>query len=145
MSLFNLFIFGFTGSLSLHKGFSGCSEWGLLSSYSVQASHWGGFSCCGAWGPEWEGFSTCGAWTQQLWCVGLVAHQQVESSHATDWICVAWFGRRILNHWTTTEAPKSLCPKLHSMPLFTYIWGMALHPLFHVLFLATPKIISLLL
>ena len=29
--------------------FSGCGEWGLLSSYCVLASHCGGFFCCGAW------------------------------------------------------------------------------------------------
>ena len=32
----------------LHRLFSSCDEWGLLSSCSVQASHCGGFSCCRA-------------------------------------------------------------------------------------------------
>ena len=30
----------------LHCLVSGCSEWGLVSSCGVQASHCGGFSCC---------------------------------------------------------------------------------------------------
>ena len=38
--------------LGLHRytwAFSGCSEWGLVSSFSAQASHGGGFSHCRAW------------------------------------------------------------------------------------------------
>ena len=42
------FIFGCAESLLLHGLFSGCSEWGLLSSCSLWASHCGGFSFGGA-------------------------------------------------------------------------------------------------
>ena len=41
--------FGCAGSLMLSRAFSSCSKWGLLSSFSAQASHCGFFSCCGAW------------------------------------------------------------------------------------------------
>ena len=41
--------FGCAGSLLMHKLFSGSSEWKLLSSCGVQASHWGSF-CCGVLG-----------------------------------------------------------------------------------------------
>ena len=50
--LFIYFIFGWAGSLLLCRLFSGCSEQGLLSSCSAQASHWDGFSCCGPWALE---------------------------------------------------------------------------------------------
>ena len=43
---FYLFIFGCAGSL--RQLVPSCSEQGLLSSCSVQASHCGGFSCCRA-------------------------------------------------------------------------------------------------
>ena len=39
-----LLSFGFAGSLLLHWPFSGCSDWGLLSSCSAQASYYSGFS-----------------------------------------------------------------------------------------------------
>ena len=38
-----------------------CSDWGLLSSCAVQASHCGGFSC-GAWAPGRKGISSCSSW-----------------------------------------------------------------------------------
>ena len=41
--------------------FSGCGEWGLLSSCAAQASHGGGFSCCRAQTLE-RGLSSRGAW-----------------------------------------------------------------------------------
>ena len=47
--------------------FSGCGEWGLLSSCGAQASHCGGFSCCtaqavGTWASvvAAQGLSSCG-------------------------------------------------------------------------------------
>ena len=43
-----LFIYGWAGSLLLHRLFSSCSEQGLLSTCSAQASHAGGFSRCRA-------------------------------------------------------------------------------------------------
>ena len=46
----NIFLihFGCTGCLLLHRLFSSCGEWQLLSSCGAQASHCGGFSCCRA-------------------------------------------------------------------------------------------------
>ena len=43
------------------QAFSSCSEWGLLPSWSVWASHCGDFSCCGARALGHEGFSSYGA------------------------------------------------------------------------------------
>ena len=70
-----LFLFGCAGS-SLPQGLSsGCSEQGLLCSFSAQVSHCCGFPCCGAWALRHTGFSSdglqvlehrlnsCGAWT----------------------------------------------------------------------------------
>ena len=39
---------GCAGSSLLHRFFSSCGEWGLLSSCCARASHCGGFSCGGA-------------------------------------------------------------------------------------------------
>ena len=44
--------------------FSSCGEWGLLSSYGVQASHCNGFSCCRAQALGRTGFSSCDTWAQ---------------------------------------------------------------------------------
>ena len=41
------------------QAFSSCSDWGLLSSCSAQASHCCGFSCYGAWALGCVGFSSC--------------------------------------------------------------------------------------
>ena len=41
-------LLGFPGSPCCSRAFSCYSEWGLLSSCGVQASHCSGFSCCGA-------------------------------------------------------------------------------------------------
>ena len=54
-----LFIFGCAGSSWLHKLFSGCGEWGLLSRCSMQAPHCGGLSF------QTAGSRACGS--QQLW------------------------------------------------------------------------------
>ena len=43
--------------------FSGCGDWGPLSSCTVQASHWAGFSCYRAQAPECR-LSSCGAQAQ---------------------------------------------------------------------------------
>ena len=43
------------------KPFSSCSNWGLLSSWAVWASHCGGFSCCRAWALGHVGLRSCGA------------------------------------------------------------------------------------
>ena len=45
------FLFFFLAVLGFYcrlRAFSSCSEWGLLSSCAIQASHCDGFSCCGA-------------------------------------------------------------------------------------------------
>ena len=59
-----LLIFGYDGSSLLHRPFSSCSKWGLLSSCGAQASHCGGFSCCRAWALGLAGFSSCSVWAQ---------------------------------------------------------------------------------
>ena len=46
--LISVFIFGGAGSSLPHGLFSSCSERGLLSSCSMQASHYGGFPSCRA-------------------------------------------------------------------------------------------------
>ena len=55
-----LFIFGCTGPMLLGRLFSSCTEWGLLSSGGVQASHCSGFSCFRAQSLGCTGFSSCG-------------------------------------------------------------------------------------
>ena len=51
---------------------------------------------------------------QQLWCVALVALQQMESSQTRDRTWIPCIGRRILNHWTTREVLVS--------GVFCYLW-----------------------
>ena len=58
---FYLFTFGYYVSLLLFRLFSSCSNWGLLSSWAVWASHCGGFSCCRAWALGHVGLRSCGA------------------------------------------------------------------------------------
>ena len=70
------------------RAFSSCRERGLLSSCSAQSSHCRGFSCCRAQ-------------AQWLWCTGLVALQQVESSWTRDQTRIPCIGRLIPNRWTT--------------------------------------------
>ena len=77
------------------QAFSSCAKQGLLSRCSAEASHYSGVYCCRAW--------VLGTPAQQLWCVGLVAPQHVESSRTRDQTCVLCFGRQILNYWTTRE------------------------------------------
>ena len=58
-----LFIyFSCAESLLLHGLFSSFGEWGLLSSWGVQASHCSDFSCCRAQSPGYSGFNSCGSW-----------------------------------------------------------------------------------
>ena len=61
--LFIFVIFDCAASLSLHRLFSSCGEWGLPYSFAVWASHCGGFSCGRA--------QTLGG-LQQLWHLGSV-------------------------------------------------------------------------
>ena len=71
------FIYLFLAALGLNCAwaFSGCNEWGLLSSYSVWASHHCGFSCCGAQAP--------GAQAQYLWGIWDLPIPGVETQ---DWL-----------------------------------------------------------
>ena len=84
------FIFGCWCGLSLVAVIKGCSRSWCLGSplqrlLSLQST-----------ALESVGFSSCGTWA-------LFSPQHVESSPTRDWTCVPCFGRRILNHWTTTE------------------------------------------
>ena len=60
--IFNLFIFGWAGSLLLCRLLSSCGKRRLLSSCSAHTSDWDGFSCCRAWALGRTGFSSCGTW-----------------------------------------------------------------------------------
>ena len=63
------FIYLFLAALGLRcctRAFSGCREWGQLSSCSARASHCSGFSCCGACALEHEGFSSCSSQALEL-------------------------------------------------------------------------------
>ena len=63
LKVYYLFIFGCAGFSLLHGLFPGCSEQGLLSSCSGQASHFRGSSCCRAHsGSRGVGFSSCSVW-----------------------------------------------------------------------------------
>ena len=66
---------------------SSCGEWGLLSSWSAQASHCGSFYCCkaravgcldfrswGSWAPE-HAFSSCGAPLTHSVACGIISDQ----------------------------------------------------------------------
>ena len=75
--------------------FSSFSEWGLLSSCSVRTSQCGGSSYYRA--------KLLGL--QELWHMGLVAPQHVESSQIGDQTCVSCIGRWVLNHWIAREVP----------------------------------------
>ena len=59
-------------------------------------------------GSRRAGFSSCGTQAQQFWRTGLVALRHAGSSRTRDRTCVPCIGRRILNHCTTREVPKSL-------------------------------------
>ena len=98
-----LFIFGCIGSLLLRAGFLQLRKWGLLSS-------------CGAWVSPHDGFS-CGAQALEHTSseVTVCEHRLCSCAQGS---CSRWnlpehglksmspaLGRRILNHWTTREAP----------------------------------------
>ena len=67
LSFLNLFIYLFLalGSLLLCGLSSSCGRQGLLSHWSVWASHRGGSSCCGAWALEHR-LNSCGTRAQLL-------------------------------------------------------------------------------
>ena len=59
--------------------FSSCRQWGLRSSFSVQASHCGGFSCCKAWALGLEGSAVVAHGLSCLMACGfLVARPMIE-------------------------------------------------------------------
>ena len=83
--------------------FSSCSKWGLLSNFSVLASHCVGSFCYRAqalctWASvaAAQRLSSCGE-------LGLVAPWHVDSSRTRDRTCVPCISRRILTHSTTRE------------------------------------------
>ena len=88
--------------------FFSCSEWGLLSSCSVQASHCMA-SLVRSMAPGHVGSEI----------EGLVALKHVESSWIRDQTCIPCISRQILNYWTTRKAP---CPAFCSHE----IWGLCL-------------------
>ena len=97
-SLLRLFLFGCAGSLLLCVVFlqlwsTGCCLQRLLLL---------GARAPGAW-AQLFGLLGSRAQAQQLWCTGLVALQQVESSQTRDRTRVPCIGWRILNHQTTRE------------------------------------------
>ena len=105
-----LFIFVCIGSLLLHVSFSliaasrgqsllwctGFSLWWPLLLWSMGSRH-AGFSSCGTRAQQlWLVSSRAQA--QQLWHMGLVAPQHVESSQTRAQTLVPCIGRWILNH-----------------------------------------------
>ena len=64
------FIFRCGGSSLLHGLFSSCGKLGLLSNWSVWASHCLGFPCCKTQTLGCMGSSSCGTWAQQLQHLG---------------------------------------------------------------------------
>ena len=61
--LFLMFIlfFAVLGLCCCEQAFSSCSEWGLLFSCGMGASHCSGFSCCRAQTPGCVSFSSTGS------------------------------------------------------------------------------------
>ena len=120
--LSRIFIFVCTGSLLLCTAwFSKFSSFTTLSC-GAQASHCGGFSCCGAqalgtWASVDAAQGLISCWfssrrlmdsrtqTQWLWCTGFSCPRHVGSSQTRDQTSFPCIVRRILNHWTTREAP----------------------------------------
>ena len=98
------FIYLFLAMLRLHccAAFSRCSEQGLPSSCSAQASHCIGASRLWSTGSRVHKASVVVA--QRL----LVAPWHVESSWTRDQTCIPHIGRQILNHWTTREVPRTV-------------------------------------
>ena len=68
---------------------------------------------------ERVGVSSCGTWAQQLWHTGLVAPRHVGSSWTRAQTRVPCVGRRILNHCTTREVPRTSFLK----PLDSFLKG----------------------
>ena len=64
-----------------------------------------GFRSCSLQ-TQWLWLLGSRAWAQQLWYMGLVALQHVESSWARDQTRVPCIGRRVLTHCTNREVPE---------------------------------------
>ena len=90
-SLFNVYLFlAVLGVPFRARAFASCGRRGLLSGCGGQASHCRGFCRCRA--------PALGTWASDC-------PEASGSSLIRDSICVPCIGRRILNHWTTREAP----------------------------------------
>ena len=76
-------------------GLSSIVPSGTSSAAAVSASQGGSCARCRAW--------ALGVWAQLLWCTGLVAPRQVESSQTRDQTHVLCIGRRDVIHCTTRE------------------------------------------
>ena len=77
------------------QAFSSCSEYGLLSGYSAQASYCGSFSRRRAQPLGPVGSVVVAHWLSFPW--------HVKSSRTREQTCVPCTGRWVLNHWTTRE------------------------------------------
>ena len=62
LSFFSVFYLAALGLGCCTRAFSGCSEWGRLSSCGVRVCHCSGFSCCRAWALGSAGFRSCSTW-----------------------------------------------------------------------------------
>ena len=96
--------------------FIGCAGSSLLHPCFLWLQWAGLLSSCSAWSSPCSGFSCCRAQAQKLWCTGLVALQQVESSWTRDRTHIPCTGRLISNCWTTRKVPHmvSLVPSTSS-------------------------------
>ena len=104
--MYLFYYFGCAGSLLLCRLFSRCREQGLLSSWSVRASHCDGFSCCRAQAPGYagilclaRGLCSCGSPTGSI----VVTHRPSCST------VFGIFSDRVLNpcllHWQADSLP----------------------------------------
>ena len=92
--------------------FSSCSKRGLLSSFSVRASHCDGFSCCGSEALRCAGFSSCGQGFRCPVACGILPDQGLNQ-----YPCVS---RQTLNHWSTG---KSLDMEIYGYYLALVVWA----------------------
>ena len=126
--VFLFFTYGCSGSLLLHRLFSSCSVWRLLSSCLAGAAHCSGSSCL-QHRVKGRGFSGCSTWAQwlqlpgsktqaqQLWSMGS-SPQHVGFFQIRDWTHVSCTGRWALYHWATREPWKFLLRHLQACRFF---------------------------
>ena len=114
--------------------FSGCSEWGLISSCHTQASRCSDSSCWGPSAPGCVGFSSCGSYLLTA-CSGIflaqgsnscLLHWQAESlplSHQGS----PWFTPLVLGTYSLVVSKGCLevtfFPSVLKMPLWCRIWN----------------------